>query len=219
MFIREIILNKLREVIHPKGGGSIVTQGLVKSINLSDQKMEIILRLRSEDRGVRKLLQAFIMDCLTEYEKDYTIKVKFERNKNLSQKSVGKSDAKFSFMFQKLALFSTKGSIGQTTFAMNLAIALSKLGYHVALLDADLYGPDLTSLLGKEYQPFYTNKKIFLFERHGVSLLSLRKLMEEKLFISWRGSCVEDCLQQHHSCRGEYPSRYGDRSTGSFGSW
>lgn len=196
MFIREIILNKLRDVIHPKGGGSIVTQGLVKAINLSDQKMEIILRLRAEDGDIRKLLHEFILDSLTEYKKNYAIRVKFERNLKISRTGKKELDLKSSGSFQKLAICGTSGVIGHTSFAMNLAIAFSKLGHRVGLLDADLYGPDLTSILGTDQQPFYTNKKIFLFESFGICLLSLKKLIEEKPFVNWRGSCVDECLQQ-----------------------
>ena len=78
MFIREIILNKLRAVIHPEGGGDIVTQGLVKAINLSDQRMEIVLRLRSEPKSTRRILRSFVFESLIEYRKNYDIKVKFE---------------------------------------------------------------------------------------------------------------------------------------------
>ena len=196
MFIREIILNKLREVIHPKGGGSIVTQGLVKAINLSDQKMEIILRLRSEDRDVRKLLHSFILECLNEYEKNYIIKVRFERSINKPQRGKSVLDRNSSGAFQKLAICSTNEGIEKTSFALNLAIALSKMDYRVGLLDADLYGPDLASILGNDQRPFYINKKVFLFESFGICMLTLRQLMENKSFVNWRGSCVNDSFQQ-----------------------
>ena len=66
----------------------------------------------------------------------------------------------------------------------------------MGLLDADLYGPDLASILGYDQQPFYTNKKVFLFESFGICLSSLRKLMEERSFVNCRGSCIDECFQQ-----------------------
>jgi ATP-binding protein involved in chromosome partitioning len=196
MFIREIILNKLREVIHPEGGGDIVTQGLVKAINLSDQRMEIVLRLRSEPKSTRRILRSFIFESLIEYGKNFSIRVKFEKVRNTHQTVYNEINSIPKQSFQKIAISSTNGGIGQSSFSVNLAVALSKFDYRVGLLDADLFGPDLMAILATDNEPFYINKKVYLFRSFGICILSLRKLMEEKGFVNWRESCVEKCFQE-----------------------
>jgi ATP-binding protein involved in chromosome partitioning len=196
MFILEIILNKLREVIHPEGGGDIVTQGLVKAINLTDHDMEIVLRLRSEPMSTRRILRSFIFESLIEYKKNYDIRVKFEKVRNTHPTFFNGVNSIPRQSFQKIAISSTNGGIGQTSFSMNLAVALSKLEYRVGLLDADLFGPDLTAILSPDDEPFYINKKVYLYQSFGVCILSLKKLMEEKGFVNWRESCVEKCFQE-----------------------
>lgn len=195
MFIREIILNKLRAVIHPEGGGDIVTQGLVKAINLYDQRMEIVLRLRSEPKSTRRILRSFVFESLIDYRKNYDIKVKFEKVRITQHTVFNEINSIPRQSFQKIAISSTNGGIGQTSFSMNLAVALSKLDYRVGLLDADLFGPDLSAILSTDNAPFYINKKVYLFQSYGICILSLRKLMEEKGFVNWRESCVEKCFR------------------------
>src|SRR5258708_12319015 len=73
-----------------------------------------------------------------------------------------------------IAVGSGKGGVGKTTLAVNLAIVLSKLGYKVGLLDADVYGPNVPLMLGISAQPkVLGDNRIEPLEPHGLTFISV----------------------------------------------
>src|ERR1700674_1286415 len=73
-----------------------------------------------------------------------------------------------------IAVGSGKGGVGKTTLAVNLAIALVKLGHKVGLLDADVYGPNVPLMLGANAQPEATaDKHIIPVQSQGLKMISM----------------------------------------------
>ncbi|MEM9072974.1 MAG: Mrp/NBP35 family ATP-binding protein [Myxococcota bacterium] len=97
-----------------------------------------------------------------------------------------------------ILVMSGKGGVGKSTVATNLALALRRLGTRVGLLDADLYGPSLPTMLGIQGQPYSTDgKKIQPLQRFGLKLMSIGFLLEDpKQAVIWRGPMLHGALQQ-----------------------
>lgn len=96
-----------------------------------------------------------------------------------------------------MAVASGKGGVGKSTVAVNLAVALSRGGAQVGLLDADIYGPSIPLMMGVRQQPALTpDKKLIPFERHGVRLMSLGLLVDPDSAVIWRGPMVMKALEQ-----------------------
>lgn len=95
-------------------------------------------------------------------------------------------------------VMSGKGGVGKSTVATNLTMALAKLGHRVGLLDADIYGPSIPTMLGVSGRPVSTDgKKIEPLERFGVKLMSIGFLLEDpKAAVIWRGPMLHGALQQ-----------------------
>ena len=95
-------------------------------------------------------------------------------------------------------VMSGKGGVGKSTTATNLALALSRRGFRVGLLDADIYGPSLPTMLGVTGRPVSTDgKTIEPLERFGVKLMSIGFLLEDpKAAVIWRGPMLTGALQQ-----------------------
>src|SRR3984885_5151381 len=72
-----------------------------------------------------------------------------------------------------IAVGSGKGGVGKTTVAVNLAIALSKLGQRVGLIDADIYGPNVPLMMGSNQQPKVNGQMIEPNVTHGVKTISI----------------------------------------------
>lgn len=89
---------------------------------------------------------------------------------------------------------SGKGGVGKSTVATSLAVALSKQGHSTGLLDADVYGPSIPTMLGLQGAPEYQDGKIQPFEKHGIKAMSIGSLA--KGAIVWRGLLVMKALQQ-----------------------
>jgi ATP-binding protein involved in chromosome partitioning len=97
-----------------------------------------------------------------------------------------------------LLVMSGKGGVGKSTTAVNLTLALKRGGARVGLLDADIYGPSIPTMLGIQGFPASEDgKTIDPLERFGVKLMSIGFLMEDpKAAIVWRGPMLHGALQQ-----------------------
>jgi ATP-binding protein involved in chromosome partitioning len=97
-----------------------------------------------------------------------------------------------------ILVMSGKGGVGKSTVATNLALALRRMGTRVGLLDADLYGPSLPTMLGITGRPHSADgKRITPLERFGLKLMSIGFLLDEpKQAVIWRGPMLHGALQQ-----------------------
>ena len=96
-----------------------------------------------------------------------------------------------------VAVASGKGGVGKTTVAVNLAIALKKLGFTVGLLDADVYGPNVPVMLGTNEQPRAVDEKTIIpVEAYGVKMISMGLLNPGDKPLVWRGPMLHSVMQQ-----------------------
>ena len=96
-----------------------------------------------------------------------------------------------------IAVGSGKGGVGKTTLSVNLAIALSKMGYKVGLLDADVYGPNVPLMLGVNEQPRATGEnQIAPILAHGLKVISVGLLNPGDKPLIWRGPMLHSIIRQ-----------------------
>ena len=96
-----------------------------------------------------------------------------------------------------IAIASGKGGVGKSTFAVNYAVALKKLGYEVGILDADIYGPSVPRMMGVSEKPKMNNeKKLIPIDSYGVKCMSIGFLIEPDTPAIWRGPMVMKALEQ-----------------------
>ena len=96
-----------------------------------------------------------------------------------------------------VAVGSGKGGVGKTTLAVNLAIALAKLGHKVGLLDADVYGPNVPLMLGVSAQPkVLADNRIEPLEGYGVKVISVGFLNPGDKPLIWRGPMLHSIIKQ-----------------------
>jgi len=96
-----------------------------------------------------------------------------------------------------IAVGSGKGGVGKTTLAVNLAIALSKMGHKVGLLDADVYGPNVPLMLGTNTQPkVLPDQRIEPLEAYGLKVISVGFLNPGDKPLIWRGPMLHSIIRQ-----------------------
>lgn len=91
---------------------------------------------------------------------------------------------------------SGKGGVGKSTVATGLALTLAAQGRKVGLLDADIYGPSIPTLLGLKERPTVENGVIQPVVTHGISAMSIGYLVDTKATLAWRGPMIGKALQQ-----------------------
>jgi ATP-binding protein involved in chromosome partitioning len=96
-----------------------------------------------------------------------------------------------------IAVASGKGGVGKTTIAVNLALALSKLGHKVGLLDADVYGPNVPIMLGSTSEPMATpQQRIIPVQAQGLKMISMGLLNPGDKPVIWRGPMLHSVITQ-----------------------
>ncbi len=95
-----------------------------------------------------------------------------------------------------IAVGSGKGGVGKTTVSVNLAVAFAKLGHSVALMDADVYGPNVPLMMGINRTPMAHGDRIKPLEQYGVKLMSMGFLNPGDKPLVWRGPMLHSVIQQ-----------------------
>ncbi|MGB7461432.1 MAG: Mrp/NBP35 family ATP-binding protein [Candidatus Acidiferrum sp.] len=96
-----------------------------------------------------------------------------------------------------IAVASGKGGVGKTTVAVNLALALVKLGHKVGLLDADVYGPNVPIMLGSTTEPMAVGQqRIIPVDAQGLKMISMGLLNPGDKPVIWRGPMLHSVITQ-----------------------
>ena len=96
-----------------------------------------------------------------------------------------------------IAVGSGKGGVGKSTTSVNLALALAATGARVGILDADVYGPSIPTMLGLTERPESPdNKSIIPLRAHGIEAMSIGLLVEQDTPMIWRGPMATSALNQ-----------------------
>ncbi|HEU4370078.1 MAG TPA: Mrp/NBP35 family ATP-binding protein [Methylomirabilota bacterium] len=95
-----------------------------------------------------------------------------------------------------VAVSSGKGGVGKSTVAVNLALALRQAGATVGIIDSDVYGPDVPLMLGTRGKPGMFDNRIIPVEAHGLKVMSIGLLVNEKEPLVWRGPMIHSFIQQ-----------------------
>ncbi len=112
-------------------------------------------------------------------------------NKDSSSKNVLPNVKNF------IMVSSGKGGVGKSTTTVNLAIALSRQGKKVGLLDTDVYGPNIPRMMGiADQEPIFLGDKIKPILAHGIQVMSIGSLIARGSALMWKGAMVTQAIEQ-----------------------
>lgn len=172
---------------------------LVKDIKLIGNVLEIVYRLPK--KGLEDEILERTRGALERVPDVEELKVRFVEDIP-AQSVIGEpsfTKRRVGSVKNLIAVGSGKGGVGKSTVSANLALALSKLGYRVGLLDADIYGPSVPTIMGVKGERVYVdeNNRIIPLEKYGIKLLSIGFLLpSEDTPVIWRGPMLMRALTQ-----------------------
>ena len=189
------VLNKLTTVIDPDLKKDIVSMGMIKDLELKSGNLKFTLELTTPacpfndeiEQDVRNAIKE--LDEIKNFDMNVTAKVMEGRSLDADEFLKGVKNV--------IAVASGKGGVGKSTVALNLALALSKVGAKVGLLDADIYGPTIPLMLGLKESLYTEDGKLLPAESNGIKVVSMGFFGEQaKQAAIYRGPIISTVLKQ-----------------------
>jgi ATP-binding protein involved in chromosome partitioning len=192
---REAALQALQGLQDPLTGQKLGDLKMVKDIAvLEDGQVRVTLELASPASATQQPLERSVQKTLKDLGAA-SVDVAFSSNVRTRQVS---GEDPCPDVKNVILVMSGKGGVGKSTVAANLTLALHRAGARVGLLDADIYGPSVPTMLGIQGRPISVDGKLIEpLERFGVKIMSIGFLLEdEKTAVVWRGPMLHGALQQ-----------------------
>lgn len=190
------ILEQLKTINYPGFNRDIVSFGMVKDVVIDKNIITIILAISSKNDEKKNQLIEQISNIVQSDQFDIKVKVLDQP----SRKTVDTSnkDANVEGNIKNIiAVASGKGGVGKSTIALNIASALSELGYKTGLLDLDIYGPSLPITMGVNENPqVIDGTKIVPIEKNNIKLMSFGFISGNQAPVVWRGPLVAKMTEQ-----------------------
>jgi len=195
------VLNKLTTVIDPDLKKDIVSMGMIKDLELNSGNLKFTLELTTPacpfneeiEQDVRKAIDE--LDGIDKFDMKVTAKV--VEGRDLA------ADEVLSTVKNIIAVASGKGGVGKSTVSLNLALALSKTGAKVGVLDADIYGPSIPLMLGMKNAAMQVDKNadgvdlLQPVETYGIKVISFGFFAQQDHQAAiYRGPIISGILKQ-----------------------
>ncbi len=201
---KEKILSALSEVLHPgKQNKSIVELSMVTGIEENSGKLTVTLGFPKRRDPLTEYLVGATRAALIRNFPDMESEVKAVVVDEVKPKkrTLDLDNSQLEQVSHIIGVASGKGGVGKSTVAVNLAIALARLGYKVGLADADVYGPSvptMTGTVGTKPEAVEENGKTWILpvEKYGVKWMSIGYFASEEQALIWRGPMASNALKQ-----------------------
>ncbi|KAF3981840.1 MAG: iron-sulfur cluster carrier protein ApbC [Methylococcales symbiont of Hymedesmia sp. n. MRB-2018] len=187
--------NKLKTIIDPNVETDLISAKSIRKIIIEGADIKLHVELGYPAKSYLSELQKVIegqLQALTDVGK-ITVEIK----SNIASHSVQQNLQPLPNVKNMIAVASAKGGVGKSTTAVNLALALVAEGAKVGILDADIYGPSIPTMLGLSGHPSSDDgKRMNPKISFDIQTISIGYLIDEDQPMIWRGPMVTNALQQ-----------------------
>ena len=189
---REAVLKALGQVQDPELGKDLVSLGMINDVQVNEGQVSFTLTLTTPACPLKDEIRGSALAAVQALDGVKDVQIKMDAKVPVGQ---GKSDHKK--IKNVIAVASGKGGVGKSTVAVNMAVTLAKKGAKVGLLDADIYGPNIPTMMGVDRLGGATDeKKILPGEGHGVKVISIGFMVRPDQALIWRGPMLHSAIKQ-----------------------
>jgi ATP-binding protein involved in chromosome partitioning len=205
------ILNALRSVREPDLGQDLVALGMIQDLEVkADGNVAFRLVLKTPADPNKEKIEAEARAAVTKVAGVTTVTIRLDAhvrgaNRSVAQHAAGAAQkggvSSIDGVANIIAVSSGKGGVGKSTVAVNLAMSLALQGARVGLMDTDVYGPNIPTMMGVTEQPKImqhpTKGEFFVPPvAHGVKVMSMGFLVDPDQPLVWRGPMLHSVISQ-----------------------
>ena len=202
MLTKKIISDKLSSFYLDDEKIDIISKGSVKNIVIFDKEIVIDLEVVNPTLKSKNLIKENLYNYLKEHlNNEISLKINFQIASKPIENKIYNPLKKITNISNIIAVSSGKGGVGKSTITSNLAVSLSKMGFNVGILDADIYGPSIPLMFDVQNEkPLAVNiegkSKMKPIENYGVKILSIGFFTKNDEAVIWRGPMASKALNQ-----------------------
>jgi ATP-binding protein involved in chromosome partitioning len=213
---KQQVRTALTHVMHPEIEKDLVTLDMIEDLIVQDSFITFTIDLPEKDPKLESKLKEMCDDAIRKFvDEDAVLDIatavnisKFRNNEDKGEfpgqghrkkkeQQEDQDEEVLSGVKNIIAVASGKGGVGKSTVAVNLACGLARTGAKVGLLDTDIYGPSIPTMMDAHGRPnITTQKKLIPKEKYGVRFLSMGMLVDPDQAMIWRGPMVTSAVKQ-----------------------
>lgn len=190
------IVEILRTVMDPDSGQDIISMKMVEGLSIKGDVVNFSIKVSKMDASIKSQLNFACIGAINAVYPNADVNIHIVPAQGDGGKSKTLSQIK-----NVIAVASGKGGVGKSTVSVNMALGLAQQGYKVGLIDADLYGPSIPTMLGLQGQRpkvklLYGQNKIEPLEAHGIHTISIGFIIEPEQAVVLRGPRLGGIIKQ-----------------------
>ncbi|MGH7345472.1 MAG: Mrp/NBP35 family ATP-binding protein [Candidatus Rokuibacteriota bacterium] len=207
MVTQDAVLDALRAVKDPEAQQDIVTLGLIRDLAIAESQVTFTLAFTNQSASSKAIMHSMASRAVGQVPGVSKVQVKMGSGQpghpaqaaphgHGHAPGPAKPENFIPEVKQTIAVSSGKGGVGKSTVTVNLAVALRQAGSAVGIIDSDVYGPDVPLMLGSRGRPGMFENRIIPVEAHGMKMMSIGLLVNEREPLVWRGPMIHSFIQQ-----------------------
>ncbi|MBI1793840.1 MAG: Mrp/NBP35 family ATP-binding protein [Chloroflexi bacterium] len=190
---QEAILTALSKVQEPELHQDLVTLNMIRNLEIAGDKVSFTVMLTTPACPLRGQIEQESRQAVMAIAGVKTVQVKLDSDVPNDGRMRGLVNLPIR---NAIAVGSGKGGVGKSTVSVNVAVALAQSGARVGLLDADIYGPNVPTMMGVEKLPPPNGKKLVPAKTYGLKMISMGLLVKPGQPLIWRGPMLNSAIRQ-----------------------
>lgn len=187
------VMVALSKVQEPELHKDLVTLNMIHDLKISGDQVSFTIMLTTPACPLRSQIERDARQAVAAIPGISKVEIKMNSNVPSDGRSRGLMQLPIR---NAIAVASGKGGVGKSTVAVNVAVVLAQSGARVGLLDADIYGPNVPTMMGVHSLPATMSDKLTPAESYGVKLMSIGFLVKPNQPLIWRGPMLHSAIRQ-----------------------
>ena len=190
---KETVLSALSKVQEPELHRDLVTLNMIRQLEIRDHVVSFTIMLTTPACPLQTQIEREARQAVMAVEGVKSVTIKFDSDVPNDGRMRGLVNMPIR---NAIAVGSGKGGVGKSTVSVNVAIALAQSGARVGLMDADIYGPNVPTMLGVDRLPPPKGNRLVPAVAYGIKMISMGLLVKPGQPLIWRGPMLNSAIRQ-----------------------